>query len=233
MSVGSLTRRTTAVRKTRSIDSPSFRKSQPGSRARVCSMAPAVERIPRCVAASALRNVGGSAICRRLIGLELLVRLVQRDEHLDGQGLADGAGIVARLLEREEDRVGMARIDRQGVQGGLHQRPHAARGLAAVAVGEDRVQLAPLRPGHLLVETHDLAAHLLGDDQEAGDVLRPLEIASHPVERVGDPGEDHGSRGASTQVSLLPPPWEELTTNEPARSATRVRPPGKTRMRSP
>ena len=29
-----------------------------------------------------------------------------------------------------------------------------------------------------------------------------------------------------TQVSLLPPPWEELTTSEPFRSATRVRPPG-------
>src|SRR5882762_3017734 len=28
------------------------------------------------------------------------------------------------------------------------------------------------------------------------------------------------------QVSLLPPPCEELTTSEPARSATRVRPPG-------
>ena len=123
-------------------------------------------------------------------------------------------------------------IDR-AYSGGLHERPHGAGGLAAVAVGEDRVQLAPLRPGHLLVEAHDLAAQLLGDDQEAGDVLRPLEIAPHPVERVGDPGEDHGSRGASTQVSLLPPPWEELTTNEPGRSATRVRPPGKTRMRSP
>ena len=111
-------------------------------------------------------------------------------------------------------------------------RTRAGR-LAAVAVGEDRAQLAPLRPGDVLVEAQDLAAHLLGDDQEPRDVLRPLEIAPHPVERVGDPGEDHGSRGASTQVSLLPPPWEELTTNEPGRSATRVRPPGKTRMRSP
>ena len=29
-----------------------------------------------------------------------------------------------------------------------------------------------------------------------------------------------------TQVSLLPPPWEEFTTSEPFRRATRVRPPG-------
>ena len=34
--------------------------------------------------------------------------------------------------------------------------------------------------------------------------------------------------GATTQVSLLPPPWEELTTSEPFRNATRVKPPGKT-----
>src|SRR5687768_13558248 len=28
------------------------------------------------------------------------------------------------------------------------------------------------------------------------------------------------------QVSLVPPPWDELTTSEPSFSATRVRPPG-------
>src|SRR5438477_127984 len=32
--------------------------------------------------------------------------------------------------------------------------------------------------------------------------------------------------GASTQVSLVPPPWLELTTSEPSFSATRVSPPG-------
>src|SRR5215471_12145815 len=31
---------------------------------------------------------------------------------------------------------------------------------------------------------------------------------------------------AITQVSLVPPPWDELTTREPSRSATRVNPPG-------
>ena len=39
--------------------------------------------------------------------------------------------------------------------------------------------------------------------------------------------------GASTQVSLEPPPWLEFTTSEPRRSATRVRPPGMTSTRSP
>ena len=38
---------------------------------------------------------------------------------------------------------------------------------------------------------------------------------------------------ASTQVSFEPPPCEEFTTSEPARSATRVRPPGSTQVSRP
>ena len=37
---------------------------------------------------------------------------------------------------------------------------------------------------------------------------------------------------SSTQVSLVPPPWLELTTSEPSLSATRVSPPGTTRTPS-
>ena len=33
------------------------------------------------------------------------------------------------------------------------------------------------------------------------------------------------TRVSTTQVSLLPPPWDELTTREPGRRATRVSPP--------
>src|SRR4029450_11098109 len=50
--------------------------------------------------------------------------------------------------------------------------------------------------------------------------------APHPVQPVRDAGEDYPSRGASTQVSLLPPPWEGLTTSEPSRGATGVGRPG-------
>ena len=38
---------------------------------------------------------------------------------------------------------------------------------------------------------------------------------------------------SSTQVSLVPPPWLELTTSEPSRSATRVSPPGTMRISLP
>ena len=40
-------------------------------------------------------------------------------------------------------------------------------------------------------------------------------------------------QSSTTQVSLVPPPWDELTTSEPSRSATRVRPPGTTRVSLP
>jgi len=33
-------------------------------------------------------------------------------------------------------------------------------------------------------------------------------------------------QASKTQVSLVPPPCDELTTSEPSRSATRVSPPG-------
>ena len=39
--------------------------------------------------------------------------------------------------------------------------------------------------------------------------------------------------GFKTQVSFDPPPWLELTTYDPGRSATRVRPPGSTQTSSP
>ncbi len=42
-----------------------------------------------------------------------------------------------------------------------------------------------------------------------------------------------GRRSESTQVSLEPPPWLELTISSPSGSATRVSPPGSTHTRSP
>src|SRR5262245_34599620 len=41
-----------------------------------------------------------------------------------------------------------------------------------------------------------------------------------------------GHHASSTQVSLVPPPWLELTTSDPCLSATRVSPPGTMRTRS-
>ncbi|GEM_PF-5016663 len=43
----------------------------------------------------------------------------------------------------------------------------------------------------------------------------------------------HAQWSANTQVSLLPPPCEELTTNDPLVIATRVNPPGTTSISRP
>src|SRR5262249_11117380 len=64
------------------------------------------------------------------------------------------------------------------------------------------------------------------DLQDAGGVLGALQVAAHPEGVLGD-ARDHGP-SSITQVSLLPPPWLELTTSEPFRRAVRVSPPGST-----
>ena len=114
---------------------------------------------------------------------------------------------------------------------------------------------APLlrRPGGQV--EHEVESHL----DEARNVLGPLDVAAHPVDRVRDAAEHdllprsaalersggsaRGSmkspvirlvresvRQATTQVSLLPPPCDEFTTSEPGLSATRVSPPGSTKI---
>src|SRR3546814_17361644 len=63
-------------------------------------------------------------------------------------------------------------------------------------------------------------------DQPGGEV-GAFDVEADPVE-AGCRARQHHRRPPSwsTQVSLVPPPWLELTTSEPSVSATRVRPPG-------
>src|SRR5215831_82 len=60
------------------------------------------------------------------------------------------------------------------------------------------------------------------------DVFRTFHIATHPVQSIGDAAQHD-----NTHVSLLPPPCEEFTTREPFFSATRVKPPGRTKISFP
>src|SRR5262249_61027949 len=76
----------------------------------------------------------------------------------------------------------------------------------------------------------------LRDLEYAGEILRAFNITRQPIEVVGGTRE-HSIQAADhhrsrTQVSLLPPPWLELTTRDPFLSATRVSPPGTMRVRS-
>src|SRR4029078_11557199 len=58
----------------------------------------------------------------------------------------------------------------------------------------------------------------------AREIFRPLDIAGQPVQVFS--GTRQHLYSSKIQVSLVPPPWLELTTSEPSFSATRVRPPG-------
>src|SRR5262249_19485722 len=71
--------------------------------------------------------------------------------------------------------------------------------------------------------------------ENARQTFGALEVAPHPEYALGVAGEKtaHASSSFKTQVSFVPPPWLELTTIEPLRSATRVRPPGKSHVSSP
>ena len=66
------------------------------------------------------------------------------------------------------------------------------------------------------------------DLEEANQIFSPLDVTGNPVETVGYTAE-HGT----TQVSLLPPPWDEFTTKELRLRATRVSPPGVTQVDCP
>src|SRR5262249_1245695 len=76
-----------------------------------------------------------------------------------------------------------------------------------------------------------LDQEVIVDVDQPGAPLGTLQSPSHAIEVVGDPGEHIYL--SSTQVSLLPPPCDELTISDPSRSATRVRPPGRTRGSAP
>ena len=99
-------------------------------------------------------------------------------------------------------------------------------------VAVDPQQRQPVAPAF------GIAGEGLGDVEQSRQVLDALHVARQPQRTAGVArdqvlaGRD-GFAHASTQVSLEPPPCEEFTTSEPARSATRVRPPGSTQVSRP
>ena len=160
------------------------------------------------------------------------IDVVELLPHLGGDHFANLARVLAGKGDAIDDAVGVVLV--------AHQEGHHVLG------GGRRVKLVeqfPIttgldqgQPGFGAaggaVEGHGLA-HL----HKAGNVLRPLHVAVDPVQGFGNPAQ-HGTTsrlGASStiQVSLQPPPWEEFTTSDPRRRATRVRPPGLTQAPLP
>ena len=170
---------------------------------------------------------------RRGQRLDLQVEDVDLEPHLGRDQRPQHSGIFPR-----------------GADHGLH------RGRIA---GVQQVKLADGalgRLGMLLVELHQIAVdprdrqpvprivgiarERVGHVQDTRHVLDPLHVAAEPEGGLGVAGDEvHLVRAgravhqASTHVSLEPPPWEELTTSDPGRRATRVRPPGSTHVSFP
>ena len=144
--------------------------------------------------------------------------------HVDADLLADLAQVLARGMDARGDRVLVAAIEGEL----MHERDD----VVGAAVGHGRLQAVedampvPARRLRRAVERQ------VGVDvDQARRVLGALEVAARSSRRrrrrVTACGSSPAPSGySSTQVSLLPPPWEELTTSDPRRSATRVRPPG-------
>src|SRR6185369_11861148 len=165
--------------------------------------------------------------------------LVDLLPHLRRDDLAHRSRVLARRAQARQDRAGVLLIEGEEADDRFLRR-HAVAPREDVAVAgrvDERLPLLHRADRHVedQVERH---VH------EARDVLRALDVAAHPVDRIGDAAQhcacvpipegggtvsiaaSASASSASTQVSLLPPPCEEFTTSEPSRNATRVRPPG-------
>ena len=137
--------------------------------------------------------------------------------------LADGAGVLAHAGDGVDHGTRIAGVrgeESADVALGGVVRPVEA--LEQVGGTGDVDQRAPAE-GQPQGEVHDQVG--VHRDQPRGRV-RAFEMATEPVDPFSDPRQDVGAHCSSTtQVSLLPPPWDELTTMEPLRIATRVSPP--------
>ena len=158
-------------------------------------------------------------------GVEVLV-------HFRGDRHALGACAFARVVQAVVHRGGILRRQQQVAQ-------HAVRIDAPVSIAHhvgqaQRVGGASPWRGFALARIVALGQQ--GDAQghvdQARGVFGALHVARGPVQVTGSPTQHQPAppSDSSTQVSLVPPPCEEFTTSEPSRSATRVSPPGTTRM---
>ena len=167
-----------------------------------------------------LRRIALKAVARHQ-AFDLKPSLVLRFPHLSGQRAAYRTGVFARRAQARKNARRVAFVLD-------HKVHHLARTHRLVALGVGGQQLADAQEpapaalfgGFGLAQERGLVI----DIEHAGGVFGALGVARHPVQVVGSAAE-HGY-SSRIQVSLVPPPWLLLTTNEPSCSATRVRPPG-------
>jgi hypothetical protein len=174
-----------------------------------------------------LEKIAGAAAPQiaRGHGVEKQVDAVELFPVFGGELVAHGARVFAGLIDGGDDGVGVFRLENEelghAAAGGL--RVELGKQLLVTGALHDRL---PVAGEGTVVEVAEIEQELEVYIDEARRVFGAFDVAAHPVEAVGDATEHGYWSPESTQVSLLPPPWEELTTSEPLRRATRVSPPG-------
>jgi len=159
------------------------------------------------------------------VAAEPQVELVAVLPDLDGQGLADGAGVLAGGADDAAERAGVllvpgdVALDDVAVGGHVGAEALVEGGLFAA---DDEQGLPALAGPQGAVE-----GQIAGGGQRPGGALGALEVAPEP-EAMLCHARDHDVTSDWTQVSFEPPPWLLLTTYEPSTRATRVSPPGST-----
>ncbi|MNY08192.1 hypothetical protein D3C86_1410320 [compost metagenome] len=155
--------------------------------------------------------------------------LVVRFPDFGGQRAAHRARVLSRRTQAGNNRGAVFRVADHEVQ-------HFVAREFVVGFLVGRHQLTDREhalPGFLRLARR-LRQHrgVIGHVQQPRGVRGTLDVAGHPVQMVGGtaqhaalPSARSVCSSSSTQVSLVPPPCDELTTSEPSFKATRVSPP--------
>ena len=196
----------------------------PGEVAAQGGISDAIEKLAG--AADVAKLLLGRLIPKALVVEQRPIDVVELLPHFGGDYIADLASVFAGNGDAAHHAVGIG----LGAHQKLHHLLRASFWIKTVEQFPIATGINQGQPGFgaagRAVEGHRFA-HL----HKAGDVFGPLHIAVDPIKGVGDAAQ-HGC-SLTIQVSLQPPPWEELTTREPRRRATRVRPPGLTQAPLP
>ena len=145
---------------------------------------------------------------------------VERLPHFRGDRAPDRAGVLAGLAQARDDAAGVLAVEGKELGGRVGAEARVALGVE-IEHAECLERRAPVARDDLRCVRQERMA-VVGIER-AREAFGALAEARHPVKVVGGAGEHQFS---STQVSLVPPLWLELTTSDPSTSATRVRPPG-------
>src|SRR5271165_3251514 len=162
-------------------------------------------------------RAGGNFVAR-IETRHVVVEAVDVFPHFAGNAVANGAGVLARLGDALDDGTGIVLAEGKKIEDVFGIGFVVTLAKTALFTGHDDQGLPAQTVGLGLFEEH-VVVHV----ENTSGVFGAFDITGQPEERFRDAGK-HYSSPRKTQVSLLPPPWEEFTTREPRCSATRVNP---------